>query len=107
MNRISSIRPIPMLYGEQQSEAHKAEFERRRARQLCQDKPISLGTHYSADEFAESTRPFEYADENDELPKLVEEHRKDYSVAVKLVWFLAICIALWLAAHKFGWMNRA
>jgi hypothetical protein len=100
MNRLSYIRPIPMHYGEQQTEAYRAEFVRRRNR--IADKPISLQTYYSSSEFEESSQSavIEYADEYDELPKIAADQWK----AVRVVWFLAICIALVLAAYKFGWI---
>jgi hypothetical protein len=101
-NHISSIRPLPMQYGDQQSEAYRTEFERRRARQVCQDKPVSLSTHYSASEFEESSNPIVWADEIDPLPKIARQHRKDSKVAVGMVWLFAFCVVAALLKWKFG-----
>ncbi len=86
--------PITLLTG---APREAEEMKRRMAKIL--DKPISLQTHYSADEFEESSSPPVFMDELDEHRDAL---RKDSWVGKALIYLIATCAGFGLLAFLFN-----
>ena len=98
MNRISTIRPIPFVYGKDAGEAYNQEFKRRRDR--IADKPISLGVNYSANETpSEPTETARFESAAPHYTSLQYEREQDWR-RTKLIFFVVGLVLVLVGAGK-------